>query len=307
MDVSLSVIICTYNPVDKVFRESLDALEKALELQPVLEILLIDNNSPVSLESRDYIMDFIRRQGNARIIHEMKQGLTPARLRGIKESAGELLVFIDDDNLVRQDFLKKAATIAEEYPFVGAYSGQVQLVPETTPPEWTRRYWGMLVHRLFKGNHWGNTLFNTDIMPCGAGMCVRRKVALYYDELHENGQRHIQLDRTDNSLLSGGDNDLAMCACDVEMGMGLFEDLYVYHHISSGRFTLPYLSKLIHGIYYSGSVLKFMRLGTIERLSSRQKLKITLLTAFKSSEDKAITRSWIKGLKDAEKALSHSK
>ena len=40
-----------------------------------------------------------------RVISETKQGLTPARLRGIVESKNELICFIDDDNFVEENFL----------------------------------------------------------------------------------------------------------------------------------------------------------------------------------------------------------
>ena len=39
-------------------------------------------------------------------------GLTPARLRGIRESRGELLVFVDDDNVLERDYLEVALALA---------------------------------------------------------------------------------------------------------------------------------------------------------------------------------------------------
>jgi glycosyltransferase involved in cell wall biosynthesis len=304
--MTISILICTYNPDGAVFRKCLASLEKALAKQQVHEILFVDNNSNPRVGSHDFIQSFIGRHPNSRVVIETTQGLTPARLRAIRDSSGELLVFVDDDNLVREDFLEQALRIAIQYPFIGAYSGQVELVPETPPPNWTKRYWGMLVHRLFEGNHWGNRVFDASIMPCGAGLCVRREAAAYYCDLHQRGKRSIQLDRTKDSLLSGGDNDLAMCACDVGMGMGIFENLYVWHHIQPNRFTLSYLSRLAHGIYYSTTILKFMRSGKIEGVSIRQNLKFLLLSAFRRREDFVITRSWIKGVNDAEKLLRNS-
>jgi len=37
-----------------------------------------------------------------------------ARLRGIPESEGDLLIFVDDDNVLEADFLEAALVIAEE-------------------------------------------------------------------------------------------------------------------------------------------------------------------------------------------------
>ena len=43
---------------------------------------------------------------------ENEPGLTAARVRGINESEGELLVFVDDDNLLADDYLERAVEIA---------------------------------------------------------------------------------------------------------------------------------------------------------------------------------------------------
>ncbi|MDB4412871.1 glycosyltransferase family 2 protein, partial [bacterium] len=58
------------------------------------------------------------------VVHEKKLGLTPARLGGILESMGQLLVFVDDDNILDPDFLEVAWCIADERSFLGAWSGQ---------------------------------------------------------------------------------------------------------------------------------------------------------------------------------------
>jgi hypothetical protein len=82
--------------------------------------------------------------------------------------------------------------------------------------------------------------------------------------MHENGKRTFQYDRTDKSLLSGGDNDLAACACDVGLGVGLIASLKLTHLIPAERLTVDYLSRLAEGINYSSSLLdvaRGMRIG----------------------------------------------
>jgi hypothetical protein len=92
-------------------------------------------------------------------------------------------------------------------------------------------------------------------MPCGAELCVRRDVALHYLHLHESGKRSFQLDRVGDSLLSGGDNDLAACACDIGLGVGLFASLKLTHLIPPERLTVDYLARLLEGIHYSSTLL----------------------------------------------------
>ena len=302
---SLSAIVCTYNPDPAILEQCLDGIAAAHRQFPIQEVLIIDNNSKDAVAGMAVVKDFTMRVPETRLIGEPAQGLTNARLRAIKEAKGDLLVFIDDDNLIAADFFEKASRVASLFPFIGAFSGKVDLVFNQPPPQWTKKYWGLLVYRTFTGNHWGNIPFNNDFMPCGAGMCVRKEVANHYFSLHENGKRKFHLDRSKDSLLSGGDNDLAMCACDIGMGMGLFEDLSLRHFIPQNRFTKEYLTKLAYGIYYSSSILKFLRTGEPETLSSKRRMLNGWYNLFRSGEDASISRAADKGILDARQFLQN--
>jgi glycosyltransferase involved in cell wall biosynthesis len=255
--MKLSVIICTYNPQETVFKKCLHAVQSALANLDDAEVLIIDNNSSVPVEQLPWISRYLDRRW--RIMVEDEQGLTPARLRGIKESKGDLLVFVDDDNFVRSDFFERGLDIARDKTYIGAYSGQVNLVFEVEPEAWTERYWGMLVFRRFEKDLWSNLPHLEASMPCGAGLFVHRQVALFYLSLHIEGKRKIKLDRSGTSLLSAGDNDLAACACDLGLGVGLFSSLWLDHYIPAKRLTKPYLLALAKGIAASTIVFKSYR------------------------------------------------
>src|SRR5829696_8579496 len=99
----LSVVICTYNPDDKIFGQCLAGIIAASKRLAPNEILIIDNNSAEPVRSKEFVRDFIVQVSSAKVINETKQGLTPARLRGIKETSGDLIIFIDDDNFIDED------------------------------------------------------------------------------------------------------------------------------------------------------------------------------------------------------------
>ena len=98
--LSFSVIICTYNPVPEIFGKCLNAILKASLLKNPDEVIIIDNNSTAPLADESYIGAFIKECKTSKVVVEQKQGLTNARLRGIKESSSHLLIFVDDDNIV---------------------------------------------------------------------------------------------------------------------------------------------------------------------------------------------------------------
>ncbi|MBL7698724.1 MAG: glycosyltransferase family 2 protein [Chitinophagaceae bacterium] len=301
---SISVIICTFNPIDEVFKRCLDSVRVASSGYNPAEIIIVDNNSTDPVSARNYVAGFLDNLAQSKVIVERQQGLTHARLRGIHESMGELLIFIDDDNLIDGNYFSKAAEISQNHSFIGAYSGRVTLEYDTEPASWTKRYWGMLIYRDLQSDVWSNLHFNNETMPNGAGLCITRDVASHYVKLFDEGNRNFVLDRSKGSLLSGGDNDLAMCACDIGKGMGLFKDLHLRHYTPAKRFSLEYLSRLAYGIYFSYAVLLYMRTGRIDKDTFRQRVKHYLqVSLMKRKEDRIIQRSCRNGLKDAAKII----
>jgi glycosyltransferase involved in cell wall biosynthesis len=294
---TLSVIVCTYNPDSFIFENCLNAIKAATKNYQPLEIIIIDNNSAIPLQNQDYIQRFIQDIPSLRIINEPKQGLTPARIRGIKEATGNLLLFIDDDNFIKDNFFEKGVKIAADYPHIGAWSGQVKLKFENTPAAWTKKYWGLLVYREFSGSKWSNFPHMPETMPCGAGLFVRRNVADHYLELHHSGKRNIQLDRSGSSLLSAGDNDLAACACDIGLGVGLFEDLSLDHYIPSNRLSKEYLIKLAEGISLSTVVFKSFR-GEYPTVPTQ---KNTIANYLRALMMPSLERSFFKAVLNGEK------
>src|SRR5712691_7176605 len=124
----LSVITCTHNPRWDYFQRCLDALRNQRLPYNQWELVVVDDRSDEPLADR---IDLCWHPA-AHIVREETLGLTAARLRGIRETTGELLVFVDDDNLLDPDFLENAARTAEEKSFLGSWSGQCR--PEFEEP-----------------------------------------------------------------------------------------------------------------------------------------------------------------------------
>jgi len=253
--MAVSVIICTHNARPDYFRRCLAALRAQTLPLEQWDLLIVDNCSDQPVAGA---ID-LSWHPDARVVSEPTLGLTPARLRGIRDARGDLLILVDDDNELASDYLQRAAAIAEEYPYLGAWSGQCIPQFDVPPPPWTRRYWGALCIREFDRDVWSNLPLLPETMPCGAGLCARRQVAMHYLNLHERGLRALTLDRIGGSLVSGGDNDLAACACDVGLGVGLFSGLKLVHLIPAQRLTEEYLCRLIEGIEFSGVIFRAIR------------------------------------------------
>jgi glycosyltransferase involved in cell wall biosynthesis len=267
MQPIISLIICTHNPR----KDYLDKVLKALQEQTLSfdhwELLLIDNASNKILASE---ID-LSWHSQSRHIREEQLGLTPARLRGIREAKGEILVFVDDDNVLDHDFLEKVLQISNDYPLIGAWGGKIIPEFEVTPPDWTKSYWQLLAVRDCERDQWSNLIHPNNTNPCGAGLCVRKIVAKKYANLVSEDPKRINLDRKGKLLTSCGDTDLALTACDVGLGTGQFACLSLTHLISANRLHEDYLLKLVQGIAYSSTILSGLRGKFPTQISRSQK------------------------------------
>src|SRR5262249_29472954 len=113
--------------------------------------------------------------------------------------------------------------------------------------------------------------------------------------LHDTKQRSLQLDRTGTSLLSGGDNDLAACACDVGLGVGIFTSLKLTHLIPPDRLTLSYLVRLTEGIYFSAVVLAHFRAASKVMASFPVRWRDRLRAAVVTGPHRAIQAAHLRG------------
>jgi hypothetical protein len=163
------------------------------------------------------------------------------------------------------------------------------------PEEWTRRYWGNLAIREFDCDVWSNLPRLAETMPLGAGLCVRREVAAEYLRLNETGARPFKLDRSGNSLASGGDNDLAACACDIGLGQGLVSAMKLTHLISSGRTSQEYLARLAEGIYSSAVVIAHLRDESFEVASYHVSWRDTLRALCKQGPHRELALAALRG------------
>src|SRR5262249_16813288 len=123
---------------------------------------------------------------HSRVIREDQLGLSSARLRGIQEASADLLVFVDDDNVLAQDYLWQAIRIEREWPMLGVWgSGVIAPEFEEEPAENLRDYLPLLSLRYTESAQWSNFLPDHGGLPWGAGQCLRAIVAAAYRDYFE--------------------------------------------------------------------------------------------------------------------------
>jgi hypothetical protein len=248
----VSVIICSHNPREDYLRRVLDALKAQTLPAQDWELLLVDNASKELLSGR-FDLSW---HPNARHVREDKTGLTHARLRGIAEAKGDLLVFVDDDNVLRSDYLQACLKLSAARPNIGAFGGSCIPEYEVEPPAELRPWLhGLLIEKLSEACE-GKIPTGGPWLPVGAGMALRRAVAKYYREKVLRDPLRQSLDRTGTLLGGGGDSDMALCSLALDLGTGRFPELELTHLIPARRLTLEYLEGIHEGFGYSGVILQ---------------------------------------------------
>jgi glycosyltransferase involved in cell wall biosynthesis len=241
--MKLSVIICAHNPRPAYLSRTLEGLRSQTLPHALWEFLLIDNGSDEPLASqRD-----LSWHPKGRHIQEEELGLTPARLTGIGEAKGDLFVFVDDDNVLRHDYLEAALRISVTHPHLGAFGGSIEAEFEIEPDPRFRSLLPSLAIRGVKETKWAN--FGMDAVPFGAGLCIIARVARTYAAKASGSEIRRRLDRRGGSLMGGGDLDLAMTSDDLGMGVGLFAELVLTHLIDKRRLSPQYL----HQVFVEGT------------------------------------------------------
>jgi glycosyltransferase involved in cell wall biosynthesis len=248
---ALSVIICTHNPKREYLDRALAGLAEQTMPRNRWELLLVDNASKPPLAS----WFDSSRLPQPRVIEEEKLGLTHARLRGVGETCGNVIVFVDDDNILASDYLHQAEAISREWPRLGTWGGQTLPDWEVTPPDWTRRYWNWIGVRELERDLWSNLRTDMRSAPFGAGMCVRRAVAETYREVLSRDALRRSLGRTGSQLIGSEDSDLAFTACDLGLGNGIFTRLKLTHLIPQHRIQEDYLLRLVESLTFSNTLL----------------------------------------------------
>ena len=186
----ISVIICTYNR-DKYIYNVLKSLALGTLEHSAYEIILVDNNCTDNTRSEVDHFCNVFPQVTLRYFVETNQGLSHARNRGIRESKGDILVYVDDDATVNPDYLKTYADWFESHPETDAAGGPIIPHYETgSEPKWMTYF----IKRLLTGYlYFGDKAkpFPGQNYPGGGNAAYRsrvfEKVGLYNVELGRNG------------------------------------------------------------------------------------------------------------------------
>ena len=232
----ISVIICCFNSEAKISNTLKHLAVQETKGVP-WEVIIVDNASTDN--TIEIAINEWKTLGNStwfNIVNEPRQGLSYARKRGVLTSQFDYILFCDDDNWLRSDYITRSFNILKKHPDVGVLGGHGIPEFEAEPPLWFEQF----RKSYATGPQGRKTGYLEKFSVYGAGMVLRKKNLL---NLYENGFDSLLSDRKGNDLVSGGDNEICLIYRYFGYKFYYDESLFFIHFIPKERLTENYILK----------------------------------------------------------------
>jgi hypothetical protein len=248
-------ICCTLNPHAGRLRALLEGLAAQQGDDVRWSTLIVDNRSdpPVSVEPS------LAAAARVKIIREARPGNGFARLRGFRETTGDV-VLLDDDCVLSPDYASQAARFLDDHPEVGAVAGSIVARFETQPPQWLENH----LETLGCKPVWPDTLISRwndpqaperdypYFAPYGAGCAVRRVCINEFLTRVDRGEIVPNAGRagavgTHNVKPGAGPEDcqfLVEAVLKRGFEVAYLPALTIDHLLPPSRWAVPYLSRM---------------------------------------------------------------
>ncbi|MFT3980229.1 MAG: glycosyltransferase [Ferruginibacter sp.] len=199
---------------------------------PQYEVIVIDNRS--TDETASLVKKFLQQHPSLpfRYVFEDKKGLSYARERGVQETRGAIILYIDDDAEADEHLLKTYADFFAQHPDASGAGGRIiPTFSERPEPEWISRW---LDGYLVRVDHGGETRLFSGRMkyPAGCNMIYRKKYLI------EAGGFNPEL------TFRGDDKYIYHAVKEVNPAIYYVPAALVYHNIPGNRLEFSYFRTL---------------------------------------------------------------
>lgn len=235
---ALSIIICTYNRA-AYLRDTLQSLLDRGAGPASFEVLIVDNNS--TDETPAVVASFIESHGDLsiRYLQENQQGLSFARNRGIRESHGPVLLFVDDDVRIPPGYIRAWLSFFEQYPQASGGGGKIHVQFDDPRPGWMSHF----LLPLLGYHDLGDSIrkYPSNKYPFGGNMAFRREVFDRY------GMFNTSLGRKGAQLTASEEKEFYRRIRGDE-AIYYIPGALLYHRVSRERLTESYIRKQAVGL-----------------------------------------------------------
>ncbi|MBR2326030.1 MAG: glycosyltransferase [Alistipes sp.] len=261
--MKLSIIVATYNRAESLIRTLNSVIQQEAPVDR-WECVVVNNASTDDTEAR--VAEFLAEhpQFNIRLVYEAQQGLSFARNKGVAESKGRFVAFIDDDETINPEFISSYLNVFKEQTAFAA-AGVVRAVYDNGRPSWMSKYPEKMIANPFDlGNR--VVTITSKTTPAGGNMAFDREVFNIY------GGFDGRLGRRGTELLGAEENDFFARIRALGERVYYVPTAIVYHHIDASRLTPEYFNRLAVGVGRSKR-MRAEKDGRIKALLADEKKK----------------------------------
>lgn len=196
--IEISAIISTYNRAKFLDGLFTSVLEQSIDKNRY-EIVIVNNNCTDNTE--EICKQFIASHPEIKVIYciETSQGLSFGRNRGIKESTGLIITFLDDDAVIAPDFFETTLKFLNNHLDVNAIGGKILLKYLDKKPGWYNPFMASLLGYFNKGDK--EQIFSKDYFR-GSNMSFRKEV------FEKHGGFNTSLGRVGKNLMGNEEKEL---------------------------------------------------------------------------------------------------
>ena len=236
----LSLIVATYNRSASLIR-ALESVAQQNAPASEWECIVINNNSSDDTPERFAEFAAAHPDLNMRMVTELRQGLSFARNRGIRESEAEYIAIIDDDERISPDFITSYISLFDSTPDAVAAGGPIVAEYPSGRPRWMSHFTERPVANTM---YFGDKVreFPEGRIPGGGNMAMRRSAVRRY------GVFDTSLGYVGDSLIGGEESDLFERLRIAEAKYYYVPTAVMYHIIPPEKLTQKYLSRLSYNI-----------------------------------------------------------
>jgi glycosyltransferase involved in cell wall biosynthesis len=253
---SVSVVICCYNSAARLPETLLHLAEQKIPQGMEWEIVVVDNASTDNTAAVAGRFAATHPELSVRIVPEPQPGQMFARVRGLKEARGRIVLFVDDDNWLEREYVALVAETMSTRPEIGALGGMSTAVYEENPPQWMARH-----HRWYavSGLPQDGAQLSEVGFLWGAGTAFRRS------GLEQILSHAFRVPGRQGASLPAGD-DHELCYRLRRLGQRLFCDpgLRFQHYLPAQRVQWTYLRRLHYGEGEASVLLDVYRINSPE-------------------------------------------
>ncbi|SDH03729.1 glycosyltransferase [Psychroflexus sediminis] len=228
----ISVIICCYNSEQRI-KPTLEHLNLQQTNFP-WELIIVDNNcTDATVQTvKNCTKQMHQLAGRTSIVNESEPGLNYARLRGVKASKYDLVLFCDDDNWLNKSYLQRGFNFLKNNPDFGVVGGSGIEKCEIAAPQWFDKYKSLYAIGCRNDGEVSNVY--------GAGMLLRKELL--------SGIDFSMSDRKGDSLASGGDSEICYNVINKGFKIRQLCDNTFYHFIPKERLKNAYIYKMFYAV-----------------------------------------------------------